>query len=160
MRKLILLLVPLFRPVYFWLGYGLFRSPFYRRQGRLHSFCMNLLRLAADLNHTRAQSVYGHLLHLHGDSQASKVQGGIFLERAANAGDMKAQYLTGRIYEHGYTAYFSPNPQQALHFYRLAAENGHIVAISRLVDVYENGELGQAADAQQAEDWHNRMPGH
>ncbi len=160
MRKLILLLVPLFRPVYFWLGYGLFRSPFYRRQGRLHSFCMNLLRLAADLNHTRAQSIYGHLLHLHGDSQASKVQGGIFLERAANAGDMKAQYLMGRIYEHGYTAYFSPDSAKALHFYTEAAKQSHVVAIARLVDAYEEGELGQTADPQQAEYWQQQMPGH
>ena len=67
---------------------------------------MSSFRLAADAGHRQALSVYGHLLFLRGDTTKSKIQGAIYLERAADRGEMKAQYQMGRIYETGFEGYF------------------------------------------------------
>ncbi len=140
MKHLFRLLFSLMRPLYFWLGYGAIRSgKFPITQGR-NQWIMKLLRLAADFNHQRALSVYGHLLHLHGENQQSKIQGGIYLERAADMGDMKAQYLVGRIYDQGFTAHFKPNPEKAAHYYQLAADQEHIIAINRLEELTKTGQ--------------------
>lgn len=152
-------LFKLFAPVYFWLAYSALRSGWFAVAGGQNQWIMKLLRLAADFRHRRALSVYGHLLHLHGDNQQSKIQGGIYLQRAADMGDMKAQYLVGRLFENGFAHYFPINEERARSYYQQAAEQGHAVAISRLVDAYEAGELGLSPDQTQAERWQQRLPG-
>lgn len=138
MKHLFRLLFGLMAPVYFWLGYSAIRSGnFPITQGR-NQWIMKLLRLSADFNHQQGLSVYGHLLHLHGDNQQSKIQGGIYLERAADMGDMKAQYLIGRIYDQGFAPHFSPDQEKAVHYYKLAAAQEHIIAISRLAELHNN----------------------
>jgi len=142
----------------FWLAYGLFRLRLGQRSLRKHQLVMRIFRFAADNGNRRALSVYGHLLHFRGEGVQNRIQGAIYLERAAEAGDVKAQYQMGKVYESGFESYFRPDAGRALSFYQRAAEQGHPLAISRLCDVYGNGELGQQPDAQQADYWSSRQP--
>lgn len=152
-------LFKLFAPLYFWIAYAAIRTGWFPITQGKNPWIMKLLRLAADFRHRRALSMYGHLLHLHGQDQQSKIQGGIYLQRAADMGDMKAQFLVGRLFENGFAHYFPVNAQRALEYYRQAAEQGHVVAISRLADAYEHAELGLEEDKQQAQQWQQRLPG-
>ncbi len=157
--RILLLLMKVLAPLYFHIADFAFRSGLFQSAPQKHQWIMKLYRLAADTGHGRALSVYGHLLHLRGDSIASKIQGAIYLERAAEKGDMKAQYQLGRIYEHGFEHYFRPSAARALAYYRLAAEQGHVLAISRLIEVFENGELEQQPDPPLVEQWRKKLPG-
>ncbi len=140
-------------PLFFWLAYRAFRSRYFRDSPRIRRWALNSFRLAADLGNRRALSVYGHLLFLRGDTEQSRIQGGIYLERAAEQGDSKAQYQMGQIYEQGFAHYFRIDPEKALARYRAAAAQGHSLAINRLHEVYSHGDLGVAADHDQARYW-------
>lgn len=149
MRGLMRLLAPLL----FWLAYGLFRSKLLRSSRRKHDLVMKLFRFAADNDSRRALSVYGHLLHFRGDGLANRIQGALYLERAADKGDAKACYQLGRICEQGFEHRFPPDAARALHYYRRAAEQRHPLALRRLIEVYRDGDLGQAPDAAEASRW-------
>ncbi|WP_246480846.1 tetratricopeptide repeat protein [Motiliproteus sediminis] len=120
---------------------------------------MGTFRLAADVGHRRALSVYGYLLFLRGDSVQSRIQGAIYLERSASAGDARACYQMGKIYEEGFEFHFRPDSAKALTYYRQAAAKGHALAITRLADAAAQGELGLQPDAAEAERWRALMPG-
>lgn len=151
-------LIKMLAPIIFALAYGVFRSSFFKRSRKRHEWLMKIFRFCADNDHTKALSVYGHLLHFRGDGVENRIQGGIYLQRAADQGDMKAQYQVGRIFEEGFEHYFSANEEKALRYYQQAAEQGHSLAISRLIKVFSSGELGQPADAAKAEMWQRRQP--
>lgn len=153
MKHLFRLLFRLMAPLYFWIGYTAIRSGKFPITNGRNQWIMKMLRLAADFNHRRALSLYGHLLHLHGDTSQSKIQGGIYLQRAADMGDMKAQYFIGRLFENGFELYFSIDEDKAVSYYQLAAEQGHIIAINRLIDIYENGEMQIPQDPEKADYW-------
>ncbi|MEH6649809.1 MAG: sel1 repeat family protein [Motiliproteus sp.] len=120
---------------------------------------MRCFRLAADSGHQQALSVYGHLLCLRGDSSKSKIQGGIYLEQAAQLGDMKACYQVAKLYEEGFEGYFVINQDKALGYYQQAAELNHVLAVGRLADAYQAGELGLEIDTQLSQQWRQRLPG-
>lgn len=144
-------------PLFFWLAYRAFRSRYFNDSARIRRWAMNSFRLAADLGNRRALSVYGYLLFLRGDTEQSRIQGGIYLERAAEQGDSKAQYQMGQIHEQGFASYFRIDPGKALACYRQAAAQGHTLAINRLHDVYSHGELGVVADQEQARYWQEQQ---
>ncbi len=144
-------------PAVFWLAYGLFRMRWLKSSRRKHLLAMQLFRLAADSGQRRALSVYGHLLHFRGEGIASRIQGAIYLQQAADKGDSKACYQMGRVYETGFEHHFPPDPAKSLHYYRFAAEQQHPLAVRRLAAVYRKGELGQAADLQAAERWEQSL---
>ncbi|MBY4679026.1 tetratricopeptide repeat protein [Marinobacterium arenosum] len=142
----------------FWVAYALFRSSIGKRSRSKHNLVMRLFRYAADNGSTRALSVYGHLLHFRGDGVQNRIQGGIYLQRAAEQGDMKARYQMGRIYEQGFEHYFRADPARALAFYRQAAEQGHPLALQRMVEACNKGELGLSVDEAAARQWQARQP--
>ncbi len=144
-------------PVLNWLAARLFHLPVLKASRRRHLWAMKLYRLAAESGSRAALSTYGHLLHFRGEDQASRVQGGIYLERAAEQGDAKAQYQMGRIYEQGFGHYFRPDPARALAYYRMAGEQQHPLAVKRMIEVYEEGVLGAAIDPGRAECWRKRQ---
>ena len=119
-------------PLIFWIAYGLFRSPFAKSSKARHDFVMKLFRYAADHQSRRALSVYGHLLHFRGDGIQNRIQGAIYLQQAADKGDMKAQYQMGKVFEQGYEGYFQPDEFKARHYYSLAARQGHPLALTKL----------------------------
>ncbi len=154
MMRLIVWLLAAVAPLFFAIAETAFKT----KRFRTAKWVMSCYRLAADSGHCGALSVYGHLLHLHGDSIASKIQGAIYLQRAAEQGDMKAQFQMGRIYEKGFETYFQPSNQKSLAHYQLAADQGHVLAISRMQDAYEKGELGLPENQQLAQQWHAKLP--
>lgn len=148
----------LLSPPVFWLASGLFHSPVARSSAKRHHSVMKLFRFSADNGYRPALSLYGHLLHFRGDGIQSRVQGGMYIQQAAEQGDEKAQYQMGRIFEVGYEHYFQPDPAMALRYYRMAAEQQHPLAVKRLIDVFEQGELGEMADAAAAHYWRQQTP--
>lgn len=151
-------LMKLLAPLLFWIAFGLFRSSILKRSERKHHFVMKLFRYAADNGSCRALSVYGHLLHFRGDGVDNRIQGGIYLQRAADMGDVKAQYQMGKIFEEGFEHYFQPNAGKALDYYTRAADQGHQLALQRLIDVYSQGELGEGVNETEADRWRSRLP--
>ncbi|WP_415902955.1 tetratricopeptide repeat protein [Neptuniibacter sp. QD29_5] len=143
----------LLAPVIFAIAYALFRSSIKQRSKKKHDFVMKLFRFAADNGHKRALSVYGHLLHFRGDGLQNRIQGGIYIQQAAEKGDAKAQYQMGKIFEEGFENYFQPDPTKALKFYTQAAEQAHQLAVRRLVDIYTDGELDQEPNQELAKQW-------
>ncbi len=148
----------LFAPIVFFIAYRLFRSSIKQGSLQKHIFVMKLFRFCADNGYARALSVYGHLLHFKGDGVQNRIQGGIYLQQAAEKGDAKAQYQMGRIFESGYEHYFQPDLEKALSFYLQAAEQGHQLAVKRVVDVFQQGELGQQVNVEKAEYWGLKQP--
>lgn len=151
------LAMKLLAPVLFWIAYGLFRSPLGRRSRRCHAGIMKLFRLAAESGDRRALSMYGHLLHFRGEGVASRIQGAIYLERAAEQGEPKALYQMGCIHENGYEHHFAVDAPRALEAYRRAAEAGHPLAIRRMLEICRDGGLGMAPDADQLKYWQSRQ---
>ncbi len=145
-------------PTIFQMAYFIFRSRLFRNSPRRHQWLMKIFRFAADNGSRNALSVYGHLLHFRGEGKDNRIQGAIYLEKAAAKGDMKAQYQMGKIYEEGFEHYFQPSYKQALHFYRLAANQGHTLAIKRMRDVYHHGELDMLPDPEEAQRWADKQP--
>ncbi|WP_415906508.1 tetratricopeptide repeat protein [Neptuniibacter sp. QD72_48] len=143
----------LLAPFIFAIAYALFRSSIKQRSKKKHDFVMKLFRFAADNGHKRALSVYGHLLHFRGDGVQNRIQGGIYIQQAAEKGDSKAQYQMGKIFEEGFEHYFQPDPTKALKFYTQAAEQTHQLAVRRLVDIYTDGELDQEPNQERAKQW-------
>ncbi|MEH6811774.1 MAG: sel1 repeat family protein [Motiliproteus sp.] len=154
MMRLIVWLLQAIAPLFFVIATAAFKT----KRFRTAKWVMRCYRLAADSGHCGALSVYGHLLHLHGNSIASKTQGAIYLQRAAEQGDMKAQFQMGRIYERGFESYFQCSTVKAVDNYLLAANQGHILAIKRLQDAYQKGELGLSQDEQLAHQWQDKLP--
>ena len=150
-------------PLIAWLADRLFHLPVLKRSRTRHRLAMRLFRFAADNGSQRALSVYGHLLHFRGEDQASRIQGAIYLQRAADNGDARAQYQMGRICESGYEHYFQPDLAKSLRYYRQAAQQRHPLAIKRMIEVYEEGALGVAIDPTRADCWRKRaseLPSH
>ncbi|MBV1790083.1 sel1 repeat family protein [Marinobacterium sp. D7] len=151
------LVMKLLAPLLFWIAYGLFRSRVWRGSRRRHTLAMKLFRLAADNGNRRALSVYGHLLHFRGEGVANRIQGAIYLQRAAEKGDVKALYQMGRIHEQGFEHHFGIEPAQAVQAYRRAAELGHPLAVKRMVELCREGGLGLSPDAEQLTYWQQKQ---
>ena len=143
----------LLAPLIYLIAYTLFRSSIKQRSRKKHNFVMKLFRFAADNGHKQALSVYGHLLHFRGEGVQNKIQGGIYLQQAAQKGDAKAQYQMGKIYEEGFEHYFQPDSSKAFKYYQQAAQQAHQLAVKRLIDIYTQGELDQEANAELAQQW-------
>lgn len=135
----------------------LFHLPFLRGSRRRHQIAMRLYRWAAEHGSRPALSTYGHLLHFRGEDMASRIQGGIYLQRAADLGEAKAQYQVGRIFEQGFEHHFRADPVKALAYYRLAGEQCHPLAVKRMIAVYEEGALGAVIDPARAKCWRRRQ---
>lgn len=140
-----------------WSAYGLFRSPIARRSKWVHDKTMKLFRLGAQRGSVKALSTYGFLLHFRGTDAASKEQGALYIQAAAERGDAKSQYQMGKLYESGYPPVIFKLTDKAFEHYQAAAEQGHPVAIRRMADIYSNGELGRDVDLAKASSWEAKL---
>jgi len=70
------------------------------------------------------------------------------IAEAAARGVAEAQYWMAWQRETG--PLLADDPAEALYWYQLAADNEHRLALERLGDAFEHGELGLAADADEA----------
>ncbi|GGK76207.1 tetratricopeptide repeat protein [Amphritea balenae] len=152
------LVMTLLAPLLGWISFQLFRMPLFKKSPRKHRLVMKLFRYAADNGSVRALSVYGHLLFYRGEGETNKVQGAIYLERAADKGDMKAAYQMGKIFEQGYQN-FPMSQEKACRYYQAAAEQGHVLALRRMVDAYSEGELGLDVSESEAGFWQAKLTG-
>ncbi|CAN0574115.1 unnamed protein product, partial [Ectocarpus sp. 12 AP-2014] len=75
-----------------------------------------------------------------------------YVLEAAHAGDIKSQYQVAQIHEHGCVQY-PRRDDYAVTWYARAAQSGHYLAAERLARAYRMGELGLAADSEQAAYW-------
>ena len=69
------------------------------------------------------------------------------LEKSAEKGSPEAQFSLGWQYESG--AKVKADPERAFRLYESAARQGYSLAVSRLIRVFSNGELGKSPDAKQ-----------
>lgn len=152
------LLMTLIAPLIGWIAFQLFHLPLMKRSRAKHQLVMKLFRYAADYGSVRALSVYGHLLFFRGEGMTNRIQGVIYLERAADKGDSKAAYQMGKIFEEGYQNY-PIDDAKAVTYYHQAAQKGHVLAIKRMVDIFSNGELGQAKSDVEAAYWLDKLEG-
>ena len=70
------------------------------------------------------------------------------IRSAAQSGVSEAQYWMAWQLEEG--PLLENDAELALHWYLLAGEREHRLALNRLAGIYANGELGEAADAKKA----------
>ena len=78
----------------------------------------------------------------------------VWFEKAANQGDVKAQYNLGSMYENGQGV--AQNYQQAAKWYQKAATQGYAMAQNNLGAIYANGQ-GVAKNYQQAKAWWQKV---
>ena len=140
-----------------WSAYAIFRSPFARRSKWIHDKTMKLFRVGAQRGSVKALSTYGFLLHFRGADAASKEQGALYIQAAAERGDAKSQYQMGKLYESGYPPVIFKLADKAYEHFKAAAEQGHPIAIQRMVDIYTNGELGRDVDFVAAQEWEAKL---
>jgi uncharacterized protein len=82
---------------------------------------------------------------MHGGKEARR-----WYEKAATAGDRRAMYVLGQMYEGGLGG--PQDYQQARQWYEKAAAAGHQDAMYHLAEMYEKG-LGVPHDQQRAQQW-------
>ena len=138
-------------------AYAIFRSPLARRSKWIHDKTMKLFRVGAQRGSVKALSTYGFLLHFRGSDAASKEQGALYIQAAAERGDARSQYQMGKLYEAGYPPVVFKIADKAFDNYKAAAEQGHPVAIQRMVDIYSQGELGREVDVEKAQKWEAKL---
>lgn len=113
-----------------WLAYRLFRGPLARRSPHIHKLAMKLFRYGAERGDRAALTTYGSLLHFRGADPASRTQGALYLQAAAEQGDAKALWLVGKFYEEGLSPFFAKDLSKAQNCFQKAAELGHPLAQS------------------------------
>lgn len=72
------------------------------------------------------------------------------LRPLADAGDPRAQFAVGQMFQRGYGV--DPDPKQALKWYRRSAESGNANAQTNLGVMYANG-IGVSQNLETAEKW-------
>ncbi|MBR9756361.1 sel1 repeat family protein [Cobetia sp. 4B] len=130
----------------------LFHASWLSGSQQKHRLTMRLFNHCANAGHTGALSLYGHMLFQRGNSAQEKAKGARFVIKAAQAGDVHAQYQAARIYEYGCAQYQS-DPAKAVTWYARAAECRHALAAQRLARAYREGSLGLAVCPHKAEQW-------
>lgn len=111
-----------------------------------------LMHQAADLEHQPTLLVFGQRLMQYGASERDRMLGAEYLIKAAQQGNIEAQWLAGGIYEQG-VAPFTQSDPHAVTWYARAAGQGHAQACRRLAQAYCQGELSLPANSQKASYW-------
>lgn len=115
-----------------WIAYCLFRGPLARRSLQVHKLAMKLFRYGAERGDRAALTTYGSLLHFRGADPASRTQGALYLQAAAEQGDPKALWLVGNFYKEGLLPLFDRDHDKAQDYIHRAARMGHPLALSYL----------------------------
>ena len=76
------------------------------------------------------------------------------LLRRARQNDIQAQFYLGNAYANGLG--IASNPEQAAYWYKKAADNGELLAMDRLGQIYSGGLCFQARDQEEARRWRER----
>lgn len=99
-----------------------------------------------------------HFLHfmekLGYEAEEDYFQGQPQLIKLAEDGDPEAQYQLAMRYETG--AALKRDDSQALHWFTMAGNNGHIMAMKSLADIYARGLDGVEVDKIRAAQWRDK----
>ncbi len=116
------------------------------------------LRQRAEQGDTDAQLRLGSLSQDYAEARQ-------WYQRAADQGNVTAQFQLGLMYEHGsliqaiiYPAkpYVPPNYAEAVKWYRRAAAKGHVNAQFQLGSIYDDGYPGVSQDYTEAVTWYRQ----
>ncbi|BBP00076.1 tetratricopeptide repeat protein [Sulfuriferula nivalis] len=77
------------------------------------------------------------------------------IRQLATDGDAEAQYQLAMRYEHGIGE--KHDNAQTMYWLKLAANQGHVMAIQSLIHIYQQGLDGNAVDAAQAQVWQDKL---
>lgn len=97
-----------------------------------------------------ARAFYGHVLLHRGQGLAAQNEGLRLLRLAAEAGDAKSAYQVGVQCLKG-SLNEPANALQAVHWWELAGQAGHPLALQRLLELYEEGGPQLPASAEDAQ---------
>lgn len=97
-----------------------------------------------------ARAFYGHVLLHRGQGLAAQNEGLRLLRLAAEAGDAKSAYQVGVQCLKG-SLNEPANALQAAHWWELAGQAGHPLALQRLLELYEEGGPQLPASAEDAQ---------
>ena len=104
-----------------------------------------------------------HLAMLHmfglGGADFDQMKALRLIETAAEHRYAPAQTFMGLLAEQGNGTIVAADEGLALQWYAHGARGGHCAAVRRLVRVFEEGELGAAADPAKAGEWRARLDG-
>ena len=101
------------------------------------------------------------MLHLFGLGEATfdQLNAALKIQMAAEHRYAPAQTFMGLLAERGDGSVVAADEKLALDWYTHGALGGHCAAVRRLVQAYEQAELGVAADAGKADEWRARLDG-
>lgn len=105
---------------------------------------IDLLKSAADQGYTKAQSLLGYIY----DKAEENGQALHYYKLAAERGDADGAYGMGNLYASGEGV--EQDFIQAVMWYEIAADKGHVHAIDVLATAYLNGGLGLNKDSKKA----------
>ena len=108
-----------------------------------------------------ASTYHFGMLRLFGLGGASfdQVEAVLMIEKAAEHRYPAAQTFMGLLAERGDGLLVAADKELALDWYTHGALGGHCAAVRRLVQAYEQAELGVVADAGKADEWRARLDG-
>jgi TPR repeat protein len=112
---------------------------------------MATLRGAANAGHAPSQSLLAFLL----DRGDFSEEAAALYRQAAAQNDTEALYALGNFSLTGRG--IAKDEKQALAYFSLAAELGHLASMQVLVESHAKGLMGLRADATQAERWRSRL---
>jgi TPR repeat protein len=107
---------------------------------------IGLLTKGADEGHAMSEFELGKLLF-----KIQSINSQRYLMEADSGGHPYASYYLGRIYEEGRGVNIDKN--QALIYYKKAGESGHIEAITKVMDYYQQGLNGGGMNNSVALEW-------
>ena len=94
-----------------------------------------------------------------GGAAFDQLQAAVMIQMAAEHRYPPAQTFLGLLAERGDGSVVAADDKLALDWYTNGALGGHCAAVRRLVQAYEQAELGVAADAGKADEWRARLDG-
>ena len=108
-----------------------------------------------------ASTYHFGMLRLFGLGGASfdQVEAILLIQKAAEHRYPPAQTFMGLMAERGDGLLVAGHEELALDWYTHGALGGHCAAVRRLVQAYEQAELGVVADAGKADEWRARLDG-
>ncbi len=108
-----------------------------------------LFKQAAEKNYAAAQFGLGNMYAKGEGTEKNQIVAGILIKKSATQQHTPAMRAYAYALEFGHLG-FSKNPDLAFHWYQLCSAAGDPVCSRRLLQVYKNADLNQAANSTKA----------